>query len=105
MASEEIPRIPNGTHFTYLNEGAANIVYRIQTTPSSPQPSLLEEYGEGTPPASEIESDIDVENRNDVDAQIFESKSGSSFRLRCSPQHCAPCTLVCVTAIMSLLTS
>ena len=74
MAAEGIPSIPHGTQFTYLNEGAANIVYRIQVTSSSPQPSLLDEYGEGTPPPSEIESDIDVENRNGVDLQLFESQ-------------------------------
>ncbi|PMD40870.1 hypothetical protein L207DRAFT_346892 [Hyaloscypha variabilis F] len=74
MAAEEIPSIPHGTRFTYLNEGAANIVYRIQVTPSSPQPSLLDEYGDGTPPPSEIESDIDVENHNGVDLQLFENK-------------------------------
>ncbi|KAE9367959.1 hypothetical protein N431DRAFT_349172 [Stipitochalara longipes BDJ] len=74
MASQEIPTIPEGTTFTYLNEGAANIVYRIQVRSPSPQPSLLEEYGEGTPPPSEIESDIDVENRNVVDLQLFENK-------------------------------
>ena len=74
MGAEEIPSIPHGTRFTYLNEGAANIVYRIQVTSSSPQPSLLDEYGEGTPPPSEIESDIDVENRNGMDLQLFESQ-------------------------------
>ena len=99
MALEDIPTIPNGTQFTYLNEGAANIVYRIQVT-SSPQPSLLEEYGEGTPPPSEIESDIDAGNRNDMDVHTFESKCRSSSSTSAAAPNFVPLSrLVCVTSV------
>jgi inositol-pentakisphosphate 2-kinase len=54
----EKPVLPKNVDLTYLNEGAANIVYRISvpsSRPRTPQPSALEEYGEGTPPPSEID--------------------------------------------------
>jgi inositol-pentakisphosphate 2-kinase len=59
MDAEDIPSIPEGTQFSYLNEGAANIVYRIQLRHLTPPPSQLEEYGDGTPPPAEIETDFD----------------------------------------------
>lgn len=54
----EVPVLPDNVVLTYLNEGAANVVYRISipsSRPRTPQPSALEEYGEGTPPPSEID--------------------------------------------------
>ena len=60
MTEPTIPVLPANAELTYLDEGAANIVYRIsisQPQPGTPRPTELDEYGEGTPPPSEIEFD------------------------------------------------
>ena len=43
------------TSALYLNEGAANIVYRLDIRGPTPPATLLEEYGERTPPPTEVE--------------------------------------------------
>jgi hypothetical protein len=52
--------LPEDTVFHYLAEGAANSVYRISIPPrtSTPEPSVVEEYGDGTPPPSIIEDNL-----------------------------------------------
>lgn len=55
MAPGGLPAFPEETSFSYLAEGAANIVYRFSIHPRTPEPSLIEEYGEGTPPPSIID--------------------------------------------------
>lgn len=78
MPTEYFPTLPFGAVVDYLAEGAANIVYKLEFRPASPQPTVINEYGEGTPPPTEIE---------DVDDNHFESKSfiiDKSFgRMRC----------------------
>ena len=72
MLDYTIPVLPANAELTYLGEGAANIVYRIsipQPQPGTPQPTELEEYGEGTPPPSEIEFD----DYKGGDVGVFES--------------------------------
>ncbi|KAG0650402.1 hypothetical protein D0Z07_3478 [Hyphodiscus hymeniophilus] len=75
-----IPTILEGTAFYYLAEGAANIVYQVSTPwrQSTPEPSLVEEYGDGTPPPSIID-DI---SPGPLEENIYEGKSFS---------HRAPC--------------
>jgi inositol-pentakisphosphate 2-kinase len=77
-----IPSIPRAALLSYLNEGAANIVYRIEIRVPTPPPSMLEEYGSGTPPPSAIEDYLaqetdDTEDYNSEDLQVFESASCS----------------------------
>ena len=55
MASGSCPVLPADATFSYLDEGAANIVYRIHVRYPTPETTELEEYGEGTPPPTEIE--------------------------------------------------
>lgn len=55
MAGETIYTLPRNTTFKYLNEGAANIVYRIEIPPGTPQASILEEYEEGEPVPGDLE--------------------------------------------------
>jgi hypothetical protein len=55
MAPGYLPAFPEDTGFEYLAEGAANIVYRIFIHPRTPEPSVLEGYGDGTPPPSTID--------------------------------------------------
>lgn len=62
------PVLPTGCQFTYLDEGAANVVYQIAFPHSTPPPSLLEDYGGGTPPPTEIADD------EEGDLSIFQSK-------------------------------
>jgi hypothetical protein len=64
MASDETPFLTVDLGLSYLNEGAANIVYRFSKRQSTPEPSLIEEYGVGTPPPSEIESEISLDGEN-----------------------------------------
>jgi hypothetical protein len=71
MASEACPVFPENAGISYLNEGAANIVYRISIRYPTPQPSQLEEYGDNTPPPTEIEV---LEDKKQVDLNIFDSK-------------------------------
>lgn len=90
MTTEELPSISDATCLSYLNEGAANVVYRIQIRSSTPPPSQLEEYGDGTPPPSEIESDLDAERYNTEGIEVFKSmcclRSCSLFRVHASLQ-------------------
>jgi inositol-pentakisphosphate 2-kinase len=44
---------------TYVDEGAANVVYKINLKPSTPPASALDTYGSGTPPPTEVEFDED----------------------------------------------
>jgi inositol-pentakisphosphate 2-kinase len=87
MASDEIPVIPDSTGFSYFNEGAANIVYRILVRYPTPEPSLIEEYGEGTPPPSEVDTETGLYKDKVEKLQVFDSK----HRLHtCSSQSCTP---------------
>jgi len=74
MASEACPVFPEDAGISYLNEGAANIVYRISIRYPTPQPSQLEEYGDNTPPPTEIEV---LEDNKQVDLSVFDSKRSS----------------------------
>jgi inositol-pentakisphosphate 2-kinase len=73
MTAAKIPSISGDTGLTYLAEGAANIVYRFEIRHPTPPPSQLEEYGEGTPPPTEIESDFDEKGDGFECAGVFES--------------------------------
>ena len=73
MTAAKIPSISEDTGLTYLAEGAANIVYRFETRHPTPPPSQLEEYGEGTPPPTEIESDFDEKGDEFECSGVFES--------------------------------
>lgn len=82
MIDSTIPVLPANAELTYLGEGAANIVYRIsipQPQPGTPRPTELEEYGEGTPPPSEIEFD----DYKGGDAVVFESMYSLQFSDLC----------------------
>lgn len=74
MTAAKIPSISGDTGLTYLAEGAANIVYRFEIRHPTPPPSQLEEYGEGTPPPTEIESDFDEKGDGFECAGVFENK-------------------------------
>ncbi|TVY55479.1 Inositol-pentakisphosphate 2-kinase [Lachnellula cervina] len=67
-----VPALPQNTELTYLAEGAANIVYRISIRPLTPEPTLLEQYGTGTPPPTEIEPEDEIECLNEQ--PLFNSK-------------------------------
>ncbi|PSS17066.1 hypothetical protein M430DRAFT_59443 [Amorphotheca resinae ATCC 22711] len=56
MAVRDHPTLPDNVTLSYLAEGAANIVYRIHIPPGTPQPSVLEEYGDDEPQPTEIDS-------------------------------------------------
>ena len=73
MTTDTIPSISEDTGLTYLAEGAANIVYRFEIRHPTPTPSRLEEYGEGTPPPTEIESDFDEKCDGFEGPGVFES--------------------------------
>ena len=70
------PTLPPNTIVSYLAEGAANIVYRISVSRDpTPEPSLLDEYGDGTPPPTEIELIDRWPGREDgQDLSIFDGK-------------------------------
>jgi inositol-pentakisphosphate 2-kinase len=53
MARGDHPSFPLGTNFHYLNEGAANIVYRMSVPMPTPPPSIIEEYEDGEPAPSD----------------------------------------------------
>jgi hypothetical protein len=72
MASDEIPIVPDSTSFSYLNEGAANIVYKISDRDLTPASSVLDQYGDGTPPPSEVDPDTD--RYQDKIEQLFDGK-------------------------------
>lgn len=72
---EQIPILPINTAITYWGEGAANIVYRISVPFPTPPPSQVEEYGEGTPPPTEIEfEELDGQPISASDLRIFDRK-------------------------------
>lgn len=73
IVSENIPTLPSNCVVRYLDEGAANIVYRISIPPPSPSSSILEEHGDGTPPPSIIES-ADDQQSSDIDFMIFDGR-------------------------------
>lgn len=74
IVSEIVPALPSNAAVTYINEGAANIVYRISIPYPSPSSSIHEEYGAGTPPPSEIEIPNDEEQIPSIDLTIFDGK-------------------------------
>lgn len=77
---EQVPILPIKTTVTYLGEGAANIVYRISVPYPTPPPSQVEEYGEGTPPPSDIEiQEIDGQPITASDLKIFDRKLNDVF--------------------------
>jgi inositol-pentakisphosphate 2-kinase len=59
------------TSASYLNEGAANIVYRLDIRGPTPPATLLEEYGEGTPPPTEVEFEEFEEKQTQL--KVFDS--------------------------------
>lgn len=77
--SSTIPSLPPNCEFSYLNEGAANIVYKIRLIPSTPPPTIADEYGAGTPPPTEID-DVDADSAN-----IVHSEFSSATHILCSP--------------------
>lgn len=64
------PVLPANCSLEYLNEGAANIVYRVIIQQSTPPSSVIDEYGDDTPPPTEIEP---VEDS--VDLEIFKRRA------------------------------
>lgn len=82
-----VPALPQNTELTYLAEGAANIVYRISIRPLTPEPTLLEQYGTGTPPPTEIEPEDEIEYLNEQ--PLFNCKS-RHVTLHLQPYSCAP---------------
>lgn len=50
-----IPFLPSGCSLTYVDEGAANVVYKINLRPLTPPASALDTYEGGTPPPTEVE--------------------------------------------------
>lgn len=73
MEPAQIPVLPGNTGLHYLSEGAANIVYHmfvIYPKPATPQPAELDDYGDGTPPPTEIE----VVGGLNKDLDFFDSK-------------------------------
>jgi inositol-pentakisphosphate 2-kinase len=72
MAPGDYPVLPEDTGIYYYSEGAANIVYRISVPWPTPPPTAVEEYGDGTPPPSEIE-EADKNPANHY-LQIFDCK-------------------------------
>jgi len=74
MNQGPIPALPNNTTFTYLAEGAMNVVYRIHVPyPPSPGASILEEYGDGTPPPTIIEECNEKDGSESMDLTVFDS--------------------------------
>lgn len=64
-----VPILPEGCQLVYINEGAANVVYRIVApAPATPEPALMEEYSATTPPPSILE------RSEEVDMSVFASK-------------------------------
>lgn len=72
IVPENIPTLPANAAVTYLDEGAANIVYQISIPYPSPSTSIHEEYGDGTPPPSEIEIPDDGVESPGVDLAVFD---------------------------------
>ncbi|PBP18794.1 inositol-pentakisphosphate 2-kinase [Diplocarpon rosae] len=89
MDSPCIPSLPENTIIQYIAEGAANIVYRvIAAAPpnADPQVSELEQYGEGTPPPTELDTD----QRTSGDFSFIENKL---LRLRKNLATTVPCAV------------
>ena len=63
-----IPVLPATCDLSYLDEGAANIVYRVSVQPTTPGISSIEMYGGGTPPPTELDFEEDPISR------VLESK-------------------------------
>ncbi|RDL37420.1 uncharacterized protein BP5553_04853 [Venustampulla echinocandica] len=75
IAGEQIlvPAIPENTGISYLAEGGANIVYRISVPDPSPPPSVIEEYGDDTPPPTEI-NDVEEKIASVAALNVFDNK-------------------------------
>ncbi|KAK2625407.1 hypothetical protein QTJ16_004719 [Diplocarpon rosae] len=89
MDSTGIPSLPENTIIQYIAEGAANIVYRVTVAApqdADPQVSELEQYGEGTPPPSELDTD----QRTSGDFSFIENKL---LRLRKNLATTLPCAV------------
>lgn len=63
-----IPVLPATCDLSYLDEGAANIVYRVSVQPTTPGIASLEMYEDGTPPPTELEFE------EDPISQVLDSK-------------------------------
>lgn len=78
MDPDKIPELPESFELIYLNEGAANIVYRIVVPrPPSPRPEVIDLYSDTTPPPSILEQEEqepEEQKEAKVDLSIFESK-------------------------------
>jgi hypothetical protein len=75
-----VPALPQNTGLTYLAEGAANIVYRINIRlrtpkPRTPEPSVLEQYGPETPPPTDIEPEDELEYKRRRTSGEFDPSS------------------------------
>jgi inositol-pentakisphosphate 2-kinase len=106
MTTGAIPSISGDTGLTYLAEGAANIVYRLEIRHPTPPPSQLEDYGEGTPPPTEIESDFDEKCDGFEYLGVFESTLFRIYVLHPSDTELLPLfSPVLVTLQGSILTS
>lgn len=68
----QIPALPEHSGVSYLAEGAANVVYRLSIRYPTPDPSILEEYGDGTPPPAEIDVRDDEGNCQRVNLSVFD---------------------------------
>jgi len=59
------------TSALYINEGAANIVYRLDIRDPTPPATWLEEYGDGTPSPTEVEFEEFEEKQTQL--KVFDS--------------------------------
>ncbi len=74
----------SASHWTFVGKGAANLVYRIRIRYPTPEPSELEEYGDGTPPPTEVEPE-GKPSANEL--AVFESRSHLPFGLVSSGRY------------------
>ncbi|CAL3968432.1 unnamed protein product [Diplocarpon coronariae] len=88
MNSTSVPSLPQNIVIQYIAEGAANIVYRVSAAPlnADPRVSELEQYGEGTPPPSEI----DIDQSLFFDSSFIDNKL---LRLRKNLATTLPCAV------------
>lgn len=68
----QIPALPEHSGVSYLAEGAANVVFRLSIRYPTPDPTVLEEYGDGTPPPAVIDVRDDEGNCQRVTLNVFD---------------------------------
>ncbi|KAH8591806.1 inositol-pentakisphosphate 2-kinase [Bisporella sp. PMI_857] len=84
MAEAYNPIFPVNTKFTYLDEGAANIVYRIFVPLSTPPPSVFEDYEDGDPlpllrARKNLPTTVPCEISHDAWTRLFEPMFGPHY--------------------------